>query len=52
MANQTRSYQAPGLDISELINALEGWLTGQDFRFQALQTEDGNTLVQIEQAAG
>lgn len=52
MANQSRSYSAPGLQLSDLIDALEGWLTGQDFRFQALQTEEGNTLVQIEQAAG
>lgn len=52
MANQSRSYTAPGLELGTLVSALEGWLTSQDFRFQALKTDDGNTLVQIEQAAG
>ncbi|MEM7656046.1 MAG: SHOCT domain-containing protein [Bacteroidota bacterium] len=52
MANQSRTYSAPGLEMSQLLQSFEGWLSQENFRTQMLQTENGGTLVQVEQEGG
>lgn len=52
MANQSRSFSAPGLEMSHLLQAFEDWLSQERFRSQMLQTDEGGTLVQIEQEGG
>jgi serine/threonine protein kinase len=47
--NQMRRFSAPGLRLSELRLDLERWLIGQGFNVQDLLTEDGATLIQMEQ---
>jgi serine/threonine protein kinase len=47
--NQLRLYRAPGLRMAELTRHLQNWLRGEGFNTQDLKTEDGETLIQIQQ---
>jgi hypothetical protein len=47
-----RLYHAPGLRLDELRRDLEGWLRGEGFTTQDLTTENGATLIQVEQQGG
>ncbi|GAB4429476.1 MAG: hypothetical protein OHK0039_48110 [Bacteroidia bacterium] len=52
MANQTKSFAAPGLDLDGLVDDFCQWLENDDYKTQSLKTEEGNTLVQLEQRGG
>jgi Short C-terminal domain len=47
-----RRYNAPGVTIPDVMRELENWLRGEGFNYQDLKTEDGGTLIQIEQQGG
>jgi hypothetical protein len=45
---QSKTFHCPGSHFSELIAATQSWLSGEGFKCQKLQTQDGGTLLQIE----
>ena len=45
---QSKSFPCPSSRFSELITSTQSWLSGEGFKCQKLQTEDGGTLLQIE----
>jgi serine/threonine protein kinase len=47
--NQLRHYRAPGLRMADLTRHLLNWLRGEGFNTQDLKTDDGSTLIQIQQ---
>jgi hypothetical protein len=49
---QSKTFHCPGSRFSELIAATQGWLSGEGFKCQKLQTENGGTLLQIERVRG
>jgi hypothetical protein len=49
---QSKSFPCPSARFSELIASTQSWLSGEGFKCQKLQTQDGGTLVQIEKVGG
>ena len=49
---QSKTFHCPSSRFSELIASTQGWLAGEGFTCQKLQTEDGGTLLQIEKVGG
>jgi len=49
---QSRTFHCPSPRFSELITSTQSWLSGEGFKCQRLQTEDGGTLLQIEKVGG
>ena len=49
---QSKTFHCPSSRFSELIASTQGWLAGECFTCQKLQTEDGGTLLQIEKVGG
>jgi hypothetical protein len=45
---QSKNFPCPSPRFSALITSTKSWLSGEGFRCQKLQTEDGGTLLQIE----
>ncbi|OQX25982.1 MAG: hypothetical protein BWK80_12845 [Desulfobacteraceae bacterium IS3] len=50
--SQTQSFSCPQSRFQKLINSTQSWLSGENFRCQKLQTEDGAIVVQIEKMGG
>ena len=49
---QSKSFSCPGARFPDLITSTQSWLSGEGFKCQKLQTEDGGTLLQIEKVGG
>ena len=49
---QSKSFPCPSSRFAELITSTQSWLSGEGFKCQKLQTEDGSTLLQIEKVGG
>jgi hypothetical protein len=49
---QSKSFPCPGACFSGLITSTRSWLSGEGFKCQKLQTQDGGTLLQIETVGG
>ena len=45
---QSKSFHCPAPRFPELIAATQSWLSGEGFKCQKLQTENGGTLLQLE----
>jgi serine/threonine protein kinase len=50
--NKARYFPAPGLDLEELVETLSRWFAAEGFQYQALNTEDGGVLLQIQRPGG
>jgi hypothetical protein len=49
---QSKSFPCPSAHFSELVTSTQSWLSGEGFKCQKLQTEDGDALLQIEKVGG
>jgi hypothetical protein len=49
---QSRTFSCPSSRFSGVITSTQSWLSGEGFKCQKLQTEDGNALLQIEKVGG
>jgi hypothetical protein len=49
---QSKTFPCPSSRFSGLITSTQSWLSGEGFKCQKLQTEDGGTLLQIEKVGG
>ena len=49
---QSKTFHCPGTRFPGLIAATQSWLSGEGFKCQKLQTENGGTLLQIEKVGG
>jgi hypothetical protein len=49
---QSKSFPCPSERFSELLTSTRNWLSGESFKCQKLQTQDGGTLLQIEKVGG
>jgi hypothetical protein len=49
---QSKSFPCSSSRLKELVPSTQSWLSGEGFKCQKLQTEDGGTLLQIEKIGG
>jgi hypothetical protein len=50
--SQVKAFEFTSELLPKLIEKLETWLLGENFRVQTLKTEEGNSLIQIEKRGG